>query len=209
MRIKLSQNYELEKREVNWLKISRRDFLKASGAFAAVAALGFDVSTVNAQVQELRIKSAKATPTICPYCSAGCGLLVHTDAEGKVLYTEGDPDHPVNQGGACSKGASVMQLNSTKVGEINPNRLTKPLYRAAGADSFKEVEWDWALDEIVKRYKETRDKTFTAVKDGINVMRTEAIANFGGAGLDNEECYILQKLARAMGIVYLEHQARI
>ncbi|ADG82670.1 molybdopterin oxidoreductase Fe4S4 region [Thermincola potens JR] len=192
------------------MEISRRDFFKISGAFAAVCALGFDVSPVHAQVQELRIRSAKATPTICPFCSAGCGLLVHTDAEkGHVLYTEGDPDHPVNEGAACSKGASVFQLNSIAVGKINPNRLTKPLYRAPYSDSFQEVEWDWAIEQIVGRIKETRDKTFVAQKDGINVMRTEAIANLGGAGLDNEECYLLQKLARALGIVYLEHQARI
>ena len=191
------------------MKISRRDFLKASGAFASVVALGFDVSPVNAQVQELRIKSAKATPTICPYCSAGCGMLVHTDAQGRVLFTEGDPDHPINEGGACSKGASVMQLNSIKVGEINPNRLKKPLYRAPGSSSFEEVEWEWALEEIVKKVKETRDKNFIAAQDGIPAMRTEAIASMGGAGLDNEECYLVQKLARALGIVYLEHQARI
>lgn len=191
------------------MKISRRDFLKASGAFASVVALGFDVSPVNAQVQELRIKSAKATPTICPYCSAGCGMLVHTDAQGRVLFTEGDPDHPINEGGACSKGASVMQLNSIKVGEINPNRLKKPLYRAPGSTSFEEVEWEWALEEIVKKVKETRDKNFIATQDGIPAMRTEAIASMGGAGLDNEECYLVQKLARALGIVYIEHQARI
>lgn len=192
------------------MKVSRRDFLKISGALAAVTALEFDVTPVNAQVQELRINSAKVTPTICPFCSAGCGLIIHTDARtGHVLYTEGDPDHPINVGGACSKGSSVFQLNSVKVGEINPNRLKKPLYRPANSDSFQEVEWDWALEQIIKRVKATRDTTFEAVKDGIPVMRTEAIANLGGAALDNEECYLLQKFARAMGIVYIEHQARI
>lgn len=192
------------------MEITRRDFLKVSGAFAAVLAVGFDVLPVSAQVKGLRISSARITPTICPFCSAGCGLLVHTDSStGKVLYTEGDPDHPVNVGGACSKGASVFQLNSAEVGKINPNRLKKPLYREANGTSFKEVEWDWALAQIVKRFKETRDATFQTMKDGFPVMRTEAIGNLGGAALDNEECYLLQKLARAMGIVYLEHQARI
>lgn len=192
------------------MKLTRRDFLKVSSASVALATLGFNMSEATAKAQELRIAKAKATPTICPFCSAGCGLLVHTDADkGHVLYTEGDPDHPVNQGGACSKGASVFQLNSIEVGKVNPNRLTKPLYRAAGATSFQEVEWEWVLEEIVKRVKETRDATMVGTKDGITVNRTEAIANFGGAGLDNEECYILQKFARALGIVYLEHQARI
>lgn len=192
------------------MHITRRDFLKVSSASLAVAALGFDVSSVNAQVQELRIQSARVTPTICPFCSAGCGLVVHTDAaRGHVLYTEGDPDHPINTGAACSKGASVFQLNSVAVGKINPNRLRKPLYRAPGGEAFQEVEWEWALEQIVNRVKETRDNNFIATQDGIPVMRTEAIANLGGAALDDEECYLLQKLARALGIVYLEHQARI
>lgn len=190
--------------------ITRRDFLKVSGAFAAIAAVGFDVTPVNAQVKGLRIKSAFITPTICPYCSAGCGLIVHTDGKmGNVLYVEGDPDHPVNMGGACSKGASVFQINSTEVGKINPKRLKKPLYRAPNSNSFKEVEWDWALEKIVEKVKETRDKNFIATQNGMPVMRTEAIANLGGAALDNEECYLLQKLARSLGVVYLEHQARI
>jgi len=192
------------------LKVSRRDFLKISGAAAAVATLGFDLTPVNAQVNELRIKAAKVTPTICPFCGAGCGMLVHTDAaRGHLLYTEGDPDHPINQGAACSKGAALFQLNSSEVGKINPNRLTKPLYRAPGGNAFKEVEWDWALEQIVDRVKKTRDSNFIVNQDGIPAMRTEAIANLGGAALDNEECYLLQKLARALGIVYLEHQARI
>lgn len=192
------------------MQLSRRDFLKGAGALATVLALGFDVTPVQAEVSRRRIKSARVTPTICSFCSAGCGLLVHTDAEkGHVLYIEGDPDHPINRGALCSKGASMFQLNSVEVGKVNPRRLTKPLYRAPGSSSFREVDWDWALDEIVKRVKETRDKNFVAVQDGIPVMRTEAIASLGGAGLDDQECYLLQKLARALGIVYLEHQARL
>lgn len=192
------------------MRLNRRDFLKISGASAALAVLGFDVTAAQAQAVALRIAVAKVTPTICPYCGSGCGLLIHTDAkDGKVLFTEGDPDHPINRGGACSKGSALFQLNSVKVGQINPMRLTKPLYRAPGADSFQEVEWEWAMEEIVKKIKETRDKTFVGNKDGMPVMRTEAIANMGGAALDNEELHILSKLVRALGIVYVEHQARI
>ena len=83
----------------------------------------------------------------------GCGILVHTK-DGKVVNTEGDPDHPINEGTLCSKGASLYQIIN------NPQRLTKPKYRAPGATEWKEVEWDWALDEIAKRVKDTRDKTF-------------------------------------------------
>jgi len=58
--------------------------------------------------------------------------------------------------------------------------------------------------------KETRDKYFIKRNEkGQVVNRVEAIAHVGSAALDNEECYILQKFLRALGIVYIEHQARI
>jgi formate dehydrogenase major subunit len=72
------------------------------------------------------------------------------------------------------------------------------------------VEWDWALDEIAQRIKKARDETFV-VKNakGQVVNRTDGIAHVGSAALDNEECYILQKWLRSLGLVYIEHQARI
>jgi formate dehydrogenase major subunit len=127
------------------------------------------------------------------------------DGNGKVLNIEGDPDHPVNRGAACAKGASMRQLSAD-----NPWRLKKVLYRAPGASGFQEKTWDWAIENIARRIKDTRDASFI-VQDskGNTVNRTETIANLGGAALDNEECYLLVKMARALGIVYLEHQARL
>jgi formate dehydrogenase major subunit len=201
------------------MAVSRRDFLKISGGSLLIGSLGINLEPVNAYAQGLRIKNAKETQTICPYCSVGCGIIVYT-SEGKVINTEGDPDHPINEGTLCSKGQSLYQIIN------NPMRLTKPRYRAAGATEWKEVEWEWALDEIAKRIKATRDKTFkitskSKVKekqpDGTEkdvekefvVNRTDGIAHVGSAALDNEECYMLQKLLRSWGLVYIEHQARI
>ena len=139
------------------MKITRRTFLKVSGAAAAgtvfMGGLGFDLSPVEAYARELRIKGAKETTTICCYCSVGCGILVHTK-EGKVINSEGDPDHPVNEGSLCSKGSSLYQMVN------NENRLRKPRYRAPGSAAWKDVEWDWALDQIARRIKDTRDRTF-------------------------------------------------
>jgi len=92
----------------------------------------------------------------------------------------------------------------------NPWRLKKVLYRAPGAADWQEKDWGWAINEIAQRIKKTRDANFIE-KDGKGniVNRTEAIANLGGSALDNEECYLISKLARALGIVYLEHHARI
>ena len=199
--------------------VSRRDFMKISGSTVLLGSLGINLDPAKAYAQGLRIKDAKETLTVCPYCSVGCGILVQTK-DGKVVNTEGDPDHPINEGTLCSKGASLYQIIN------NPLRLTKPKYRAPGAAEFKEVEWDWALDEIAKRVKDTRDRTFkinskSKVKekaaDGTEkdvekdfvVNRTDGIAHVGSAALDNEECYMLQKLMRSWGLVYIEHQARI
>ena len=199
--------------------VSRRDFLKISGGSLLIGSLGINLDTVKAYAQGLRIKSAKETQTICPYCSVGCGMIVHT-VNGKVVNAEGDPDHPISEGTLCSKGASLYQIVN------NPARLTKPRYRAPGATEWKEVEWGWALDEIAKRIKTTRDKTFkitskSKVKekqpDGTEkdvekefvVNRTDGIVHIGSANIDNEECYMLQKLLRSWGLVYIEHQARI
>lgn len=201
------------------MNLSRRNFLKLSGGTLVVGSLGLDLTPIKAYAQTLRIKNAKETTTVCPYCSVGCGIIVHT-VEGKVINTEGDPDHPINEGTLCSKGGSLYQIIN------NPTRLTKPKYRAPGATEWKDVEWDWALDEIAKRIKETRDRTFkTTSKSKVKekgpdgkeveiekdfvVNRTDAIAHVGSAALDNEECYMLQKLVRSWGLVYIEHQARI
>jgi len=200
--------------------VSRREFMKLSGSTVLLGSLGMGLDPADAEAkQELRIKDAKETKTVCPYCSVGCGIIVHTK-DGKVVNTEGDPDNPINEGTLCSKGASLYQIVN------NSLRLTKPKYRAAGATEFKDVEWDWALDELAKRVKDTRDRTFkltakSKVKekqpDGTEkdvekefvVNRTDGIAHVGSAALDNEECYMLQKLVRSWGLVYIEHQARI
>lgn len=186
------------------MEISRRDFLKLSGGAAAAGAVAAGLANPQeAGAAELQTRDAKATTTICPYCSVGCGIIAHSKGP-RVINTEGDPDHPINMGSLCAKGASLFQwVNS-------PNRLKKPMYRAAGATEFKEVEWDWAIDEIAKKVKSTRDASFKVKNDkGETVNRTDAIAHVGSAALDNEECYILQKWLRSLGLVYIEHQARI
>ena len=186
------------------MSLSRRDFLKLSGGTAvAGATLSLSPQEAEARERENRIKGAKVTTSICPYCAVGCGMLVHTQ-DGKIVNIEGDPEHPINQGSLCSKGASLIQIAS------NPTRVTKPRYRAPGAADWQEVEWDWAMDEIAKRVKKTRDETFV-LKNGKDqvVNRCEGIAHVGSAALDNEECYVLQKWLRSLGLVYIEHQARI
>lgn len=182
--------------------VSRRDFLKLSGGTVLAGTLGVNLDPARAYAQELRIKNAKQTTTICPYCSVGCGLLVHVE-NGEVINAEGDPDHPISEGTLCSKGASLLQIVN------NDKRVMKPLHREPGAAEWKEVEWDWALDRIARLVKDSRDRTFKTEENGFVVNRTDGIAHVGSAALDNEECYLIQKLVRSWGLVYVEHQARI
>lgn len=191
------------------MELSRRDFLKASGAGVGGVFLldMLDPQKVQAlggpRRLPLRKKRGEKT-TICPYDASGCGFIVATE-DGKVVNIEGDPEHPINSGAGCAKGQSIRQL-----GAENPRRLSKVLYRAPGGTQWQEQTWDWAIGEIAKRIKSTRDASFIE-KDGSGNMvnRTEAITNLGGSALDNEECYLLAKLMRALGLVYLEHHARI
>ena len=129
--------------------------------------------------------------------------------DGKVVNVEGDEAHPINQGALCPKGQALFQIAN------NERRLKTVRYRAPGSDQWEEKSWEWALERIARLIKETRDRTFLASETGKEdgqsylVNRTEGMAIQGGAGLDNEECYLESKLARSLGIVYLEHQARL
>lgn len=191
--------------------VTRRDFLKMSGVAAAgltLSQLGFDLTPARLYAAELRtqlrIKGAKETPTICCYCSVGCGIIVSTDAKGKVINAEGDPDHPISEGALCAKGAASYQI------AVNENRLKKVRYRAPYSDTWKEVSWEWALDKIAQNIKKSRDKSFVEKNaEGNVVNRCDGIASVGSAAMDNEECWLYQKMLRALGLVYIEHQARI
>lgn len=199
------------------MQITRREFLKLSGAaVASLPVLGFDLTPAMAEAGTFRIKNIKPVPSICPYCGCGCGIVVYT-AMGKVINTEGDPDNPINQGSTCAKGSSVYQIYD------NARRMRKPLYRAPYSDHWEEKDWDWVFDRITEKVKSTRDASFITrepvkVKDPVtglestvqvDVNRTETIATLGGAALDNEECYLYSKLARSLGLVYIEHCARL
>src|SRR2546426_10175488 len=142
------------------MDLTRRDFLKASSgtaltgtALGTLAAVGGSLAPTVARAQALRIKHAKATPSVCPYCSVGCATLVHT-VEGRIVNIEGDPRSPHNEGTLCPKGAAIYQLH------VNPNRATKVLHRAAGASEWEGWDLDRAMDRVAALVKKTRDETF-------------------------------------------------
>jgi len=198
---------------------SRRTFLKgaagvaAGTVFAELAGLGVDMSALAAKAGDVPIKRGKEVASICPYCAVGCGQIVMVDtATGKILDIQGNPDSPISQGTLCPKGAATYQLG------VNPLRWTKVKYRAPLSDHWEEKPLDWAMERIAQLVKKTRDANFNEfqampdAKGGTvrkRVMNTYAIASLGGATMDNEWNYVHQKLMHALGVVYVENQARI
>ncbi len=156
------------------MELSRRDFLKASGfgmgGFFLLGAIDPNVALAKApKTLPLKKKIGEKT-TICPYDGSGCGFLVAAE-NGRVLNIEGDPDHPVNRGAGCSKGATIRQLSAD-----NPRRLSKVLYRRPGGTEFEEKTWDWAIDQIARKIKTTRDTTFIE-KDGTGKINLQPNAS--------------------------------
>jgi formate dehydrogenase major subunit len=191
---------------------NRRNFLKLSATAAVATAfggLGLGCTASNTQMQDrvaaLAPNWSKQTTTVCCYCAVGCGLIVNTSLKDmRAVNVEGDPDHPVNQGALCAKGASIWSLGD------NPRRPDSVLYRAPYSTKFEKISLHKAMEMIAERVKETRDKTFTKVNArGEVVNRCDGIASLGSAALDNEECWAYQTMLRSLGLVYIEHQARI
>ena len=192
-------------------RIDRRDFLKVGAATAgAVTAggLGFDLARANSIKQTLKIAGAKELHSVCPYCAVGCGLVAYTRQNGdgttQLLQIEGDPNSPINEGRLCPKGATAMQLATSR------RRVEKPLYRAPGSSKWEEKDWNFVLDKIAQNFKTSRDRTFVGQDAaGNTVNRTEGIAFAGGAAFSSEEGYFTTKVMRTMGVVHLEQQARV
>jgi formate dehydrogenase major subunit len=186
--------------------VSRRDFLRGTSAattVGALVALGGDLRPKVARAAEIRITNAKTYPSICNYCSVGCGLLVHT-VDDQIVNIEGNPASPINQGNLCPKGAATYQLH------VNPNRLTKVLHRAPGARDWEVWDLERAMDRVAELTKKTRDETFVErLQNGRLVNHTLGIFSLGGATMDDEWNHLHQKLMRGLGIVAIENQARI
>ena len=190
------------------IEISRRGFFKLSAV--AVSALGFDLEPARAASRQLKIRNAREYRTVCPYCAVGCGTIAYVHGSGglntknTIIHVEGDPDNPINGGTLCPKGASQMQL------AISPRLQKSPKIRRAGASEWEDVDWDFAMDWFARRFKESRDRTFVEKdEEGRTVNRCEGVSWVGSATVANEDAYLITKTMRAMGLVYIDHQARI
>jgi formate dehydrogenase major subunit len=193
------------------MDVSRRTFIKATlTGGSAVSVFGFNLAPVRAQTQGLKIARTSETRSICPYCSVSCGVIIHTlgdkskNAVPQVVHVEGDPDHPINRGTLCPKGASLEQ------DILNERRLTKPQVRRPGSDHWEDISWEQAFDEIARKVKTTRDATFVERdQNGLTVNRCEGIGWTGGCTDTNELNYLAVKAMRSLGVCYFETQARV
>lgn len=173
--------------------------LRGQSAFSTAAE-----SSASRRLRPRLEEATKVGTSICPYCAVGCGQLVYAN-ENQIIHVEGDPRNPINQGTLCPKGAATLGWLQ------NPNRLTTVKYRRPYSDHWEEVSLEWAMERIAQLVKRTRDETFVqTLPDGTLVNHTMAMAELGGATLDNEENYLIKKLCGGgLGMVFIENQARI
>jgi formate dehydrogenase major subunit len=195
------------------MQVTRRQFVKyAAGGLGATSlvALGFSPKKVLAEVRQFKLAHATETRNTCPYCAVGCGIIMYSlgdrskNATSEIIHIEGDPDHPVNRGTLCPKGAALLDFVHS------PSRLKFPEYRGPGETAFKRVSWDWALDRIGRLMKDDRDKNFVAKNDkGVTVNRWNTVAFLTASASSNETGYISGKVIRALGGVAVDNQARV
>lgn len=188
------------------MKSTRRSFLKGVGAGVlclSLGQLGFDLREARAYVGELKIEGAKEVVSVCPFCSVCCQIIAHV-RDGRLVSTEGDPDFPVNEGALCAKGAALFTMYTSH------HRLDKPLYRAPYSAKWVEKDWEWTLNQIARRVKQARDEDMISKNEkGQTVNRLESIFTMGTSHASNEECAVIHQAFRGLGVVHMDHQARV
>jgi formate dehydrogenase major subunit len=193
--------------------LTRREFLKVSGATLAassLAVLGFAPRDALAEVRQFKLERATETRNTCPYCSVACGLIMYSlgdgakNAKASIFHIEGDPDHPVNRGTLCPKGAGLLDFVHSE------NRLLFPEYRAPKSDEWKRISWEEALDKVAHLFKADRDANFVSkTPAGLTVNRWETTGFLAASASSNEAGYVTAKVVRSLGIVALDNQARV
>jgi formate dehydrogenase major subunit len=121
-----------------------------------------------------------------------------------IYHVEGDPDHPVSRGSLCPRGAGVLDFIKSE------SRLMFPEVREPGASEWKRISWDEALNRIARHMKDDRDKNFvTHNQHGHLVNHWTTTGFLAASATSNETAYLTQKIARSLGMVVLDNQARV
>lgn len=198
---------------MNMMMVTRRQLFRYTGAAlgaSSLTALGFSPREALAEVRAFKLARTTETRNTCPYCSVSCGIIMYSlgdkakNAKSSIIHIEGDPDHPVNRGTLCPKGAALLDFIKS------PTRLLYPEYRAPGSNEWKRVSWDWAMERVAKLVKEDRDKNFIAKnKDGQTVNRLLTQGYLAASATSNETAFLTYKVVRSLGIVAFDNQARV
>jgi formate dehydrogenase major subunit len=197
------------------MEISRRQFIKSAGvglAATSLGAFGFgEAEQAYAQaIRPFKLTNTTEARSTCPYCAVSCGMVIYAapskTQKGKmeVVHIEGDADHPVNRGTLCPKGSAALDYIRSET------RVKFPMYRKPGTNQFERVTWDFAMDRIAKLMKEDRDQNFIEKNsNGVTVNRWTTMAFLSGSSCTNETGWITWKVARGLGMLQIENQARI
>jgi len=195
--------------------LSRRGLIRLTGAALAgstLQAVGFGGAGVAlaASVRPFKLAATTETRNTCTYCSVSCGILIHSvgdrakNAKSAIIHIEGDPDHPVNRGTLCPKGSALLDIVQA------PTRLQHPRYRAPGETSFRRVTWAFALDRIARLMKDDRDAHFVARNAaGTPVNRWTTTGMLAASASSTETSWLTWKVARSLGMVVFDNQARV
>src|SRR5512139_1809749 len=87
-----------------------------------------------------------------PGCHNGCGVLLYTNKEGKLVKVEGDPDNTYNQGRLCIRCLALRDVVN------HPDRLKYPMKRAGkrGENKWERIGWDEALDTVAGKFNKIK-----------------------------------------------------
>jgi len=199
-------------------ELSRRDFLKATAAAAAVGAVGVDFAVYPAQA--LGVEPDAVFTTTCPYCSAQCGQRVAVK-DGAVIDIYGDMNSPTSRGGLCSKGAGAYQLvtNVRRLGvpehtaAVDGFDFTGRAWKRIGDGAWTEMALDTAMTEIAAG-DGANHTGLVAIRGAVTPGDTAAsnaktVQFFGCSHMNNEPNYLYRKIIATFGTSLTEHQARI
>jgi len=199
--------------EENTMNMNRRQFFRVCSAGlggSSIALMGFSPTAALAEVRTFKLTRATETRNTCPYCSVACGVLMYSigdkskNVHSEIIHIEGDPDHPVNRGTLCPKGAALIDFIHS------PNRLKHPEVREAGSSEWKRISWDEAFNRIATLMKEDRDANFIAKNaDGATVNRWLSTGFLAASASSNETGYITHKVVRSTGMIAFDNQARV
>lgn len=195
------------------MQCNRRQFFKVCAATvggSSLVQLGFSPKEALAEVRQFKLTRATEVRNTCPYCSVSCGLLIYSlgdtakNVPAEIIHIEGDPDHPINRGTLCPKGAGLLDFIHSET------RLKYPEYRAPGSKQWQRISWDEAFSRIAGLMKTDRDKNFIATNGkGQTVNRWLSTGFLAASASSNETGYLTHKIVRSLGMLAFDNQARV